>query len=414
VGDEATKSFANRTTRAFADQLSGESWGKAGKLYGTLARDPSEAFQSLAVSQNIRDALRNTEIRGKLPELLKGEADSLAAAIDARAKLSGVSLAPAERKALASELKNLESRFAKGEEAVTLDGGPAGRVIDFFKNRIEDKVVGTLGGGAGALVGGPAGAVLGAVVANAVRPALKELVPLLKVGTAVAGRYAPAVGRTTAPAAAYALTQGEQQERYNERLDQLAKVSVKPDASVVDQGLSRIPGLPPQMAGLIGADYQSKLTTLLNDMPKPKPNIRGKAYETLSSDDLRLANAMWEATTKPLSVFDDFRGGMLDYDKVQYAWKQYPGLKQAAQYGLIDIMTVQLSEEDRAGIPDPVLSQLDNLFQMNGALQPSLDRGFSYRISQLAEQDAEDTQKGGQPLELPGSEPTFTERLAGQ
>lgn len=414
VTDDVTKSFADRTRQAFVDQLKSESWGKAGKLYGTLTAPESDAFRSLLVSGNVRDALRNTEIRGQLPTLLKQEGDNIAAAIDARAKLSGTTLSPVERKQLAQNLRDLETRFAKGEEAVTLDGGPAGRVIDFFKNRIEDKVVGTIGGGAGAIIGGPAGAMLGAVVANAIRPALKELVPVIRESAGAAARYAPSVTRRAAVPASYALTQGEQQEQYNERLDYLARAVTQPTmgGKVVDQGLSRVAGLPPMMAGVIGADYQAKLNQLLQDTPKPKPNIRGKAYETLSSEDLRLANAMWEATTKPLSVFDDFRGGFVDYDKTQYAWKQYPGLKQAAQFGLMDIFQHQLSEEDRAGIPDPVLSQLDNLFGMEGTLQPSLDRGFSYRISQMATPEEDTPKGGGKPLDLTSSEKTFTERIA--
>lgn len=412
VTDGATKSFADRTRQAFVEQLSSDDWGKAGKLYGSLTSQPSDAFQSLLINQNVRDALRNTEIRGKLPQLLKQEADTVASAIDARAKLSGAVISGTERRALADQLKELEGRFAKGEEAVTLDGGPVGRVVDFFKNRIEDKVVGTLGGGVGAVVGGPAGALLGSVVANAIRPALKDLAPLIRGGAEAVGRYAPSVARRAAVPAAYALTQGEKQEQYNDRLDFLARHSASPDGKVVDQGLSKVQGLPSQMAGIIGADYSSKLTTLLADMPKPKRNIRGKAYETLSSDDLRLANAMWEATTKPLSVFEDFKGGLVDYDKVQYAWKQYPGIKQAAQLGLMDIFTVQMSEPDRAGIPDSILTQLDNLFGMDGSLQPSVDRQFSYHISQMVE-PSEEGRPSGRPLDTAAAEPTFTERLAG-
>jgi hypothetical protein len=170
--------------------------------------------------------------------------------------------------------------------------------------------------------------------------------------------------------------------------------------------------MPKEMAGVIGVDYQQKLSKLAADIPKPVPNIRGKAYETLSSDDLRLANAMWEATTKPLSIFEDFSKGAVDYDKVQYAWAQYPGLQQAAQVGLLDLMG-QLTESDKAGIPDPTLTQLDNLLGFGGTLQPTLAPDFVYRIGQMTA-GAQQEQGGpsGGSLDLPTTEPTFTNRIA--
>jgi len=153
------------------------------------------------------------------------------------------------------------------------------------------------------------------------------------------------------------------------------------------------------------------------DMPKPAKTFRGPAFEVLSSNDLRVANAMWEATMAPMSVFDDFESGNVDYDKVQYAWKQYPGLKMASQAGLMDILHSQLDDDGRASVPESMLTQLDYLFDMKGTLQESLDAGFAQRMSQAAAQEAKKGQQKPPPggmLAMNTAEPTFTERISGR
>ena len=160
---------------------------------------------------------------------------------------------------------------------------------------------------------------------------------------------------------------------------------------------------------------QEKLTRLAEEIPRPTRDFRGKAFESMSSSDVRKGIAMWEATVDPLSVFDDFSAGTLDYEKVQYAWKQYPGLKQAAQMGLMDILYEQASEDDRAGMPEAMLTQLDSLFDMKGALQPTRSPTFIAAIDQLAQQQAKQQKPPGRkPLELPTAEPTAMQRVAGQ
>jgi hypothetical protein len=179
--------------------------------------------------------------------------------------------------------------------------------------------------------------------------------------------------------------------------------------------IDKVGDFPPAFVIAAGADMSTKMAQLHADMPKPAPNIRGKAYETLSLQQVQLANAMYEATTNPTSVFSDFAAGNVNYDKVQYAWKQYPGLKTAAQAGLMDIMQVRLTEKTRGSIPDGMLTQLDNLFGFGGTLQPSLDPAFARRMDQIMQPaPPQPKPQSSGPLKLPGSTPTFTERLSGQ
>ncbi len=161
---------------------------------------------------------------------------------------------------------------------------------------------------------------------------------------------------------------------------------------------------------------QEKAANLLRDMPKPAPGSRGNPEQSLSSEDLRIANAYWEATMEPMSVFDDFTSGTMDYDKLQYTWKQYPGLHEAAQMGLMDILHEQMSDGERDAMPDSVVTQLDMLFGMGGTLSPTIERGFSTRIDQAgaAEQQKPPPPPRGAQLSLPSAKPTYTQRLAGQ
>lgn len=256
------------------------------------------------------------------------------------------------------------------------------------------------------------------MVLDTVSTALRHIMPAIETA---AGQAAGTGGaKVVAPAAERpkSLSPEEMQDRYREQLDKVNESVNNPDHDKRMALIDKVGDFPPPFVIAAGADMSAKMAQLHADMPKPTPNLRGKAYETLSTQQVQLANAMYEATTNPMSVFSDFASGNVDYDKVQYAWKQYPGLKTAAQAGMMDIMQTRLSEKSRGAMPDGMLTQLDNLLGFDGALQPSLDHGFSSRMDQVTQQAAQPApankpQSSG-PLKLPGSQPTFTERLSGQ
>jgi len=143
---------------------------------------------------------------------------------------------------------------------------------------------------------------------------------------------------------------------------------------------------------------QQRLARLSQDIPKPRQDIRGPAYESLSSNDVRLANAMYEATVDPMSIFEDYQRGTVDYDKIQYAWKQYPGLQQACQAGVIDMLTVQMGDPDRAAIPDTTLTQIDYFFGFGGTLQPSVSAALGRNMTLAAGPEQQEQQQQGRPL----------------
>ena len=260
------------------------------------------------------------------------------------------------------------------------------------------------------------------LVLDKVSTALQHVIPAVETAAASAAGRAPSSSSRTAeperPERPAPMTPDEQQDRYREQLDTVNKAVAAADPEERAELFERIADLPAPLVLAASADMGERMAQLQADLPKPVPNIRGKAHETLSADQLRLANAMYEATVDPMSVFSDFAAGDVDYDKVKYAWKQYPGLKQAAQAGLMDILTVRLSEGDRSSVPDNILSQMDNLFGFDGGLQPTLDRGFSSRMDQVFAAASEPQQNappsGGGKLNSPLAQPSFTQRIAGQ
>lgn len=419
--DPLVKSYAARTQAAIGDSLASEAFGDAGKAYRALTNLQEQKFSVLADQGLTRDALRTAEVRGQLGDIARAETQRIADAWEARATLSGEKV-PVD---LRPQLRKFEEMISRAESASTLDGGSAGRVIDYFKNKAQDKMLGTIGAGIGGMVGGIPGALLGNIVVKALKPQMETIADALRAsvtgaavkrvsrgmsaavdsGASATGRYAPAVAK--------AATREAMQGQYNARMEALGQLSASSGGGALEEGVAAVSAVSPELAPLISAGFGDKVTQLMNDMPKPTPNIRGKAFEVLSSDQLREANAMWEATVEPMSVFDDFASGNLDYDKVQYAWKQYPGIKTAAQMGLMDIMQTQLNDDERAGVPDAMLTQLDYLFDMQGALQPSVGRELAASVTMMAAKQPTKQPRPPQTVfKLESSTPTFTQRIA--
>jgi len=388
--DQITKDYVAREVTTIAGQLSAPAFGKAGELYSRLTSPPDPGYQQLLDPTALRAALSKADSTGVLPGALKLLATAVLDAHDAKKQFGG---GAADRE-VAKQLKAIEDKFDKAEKAVTLDGGPAGRVLDYF--------TGKPGADATGLRGAPELTVL-----NTMRPQMERLLPVLGKREE---RYTGGGYRTPIPS--LPKSNGELQSLYSERMQTLSQNVASPDPESIAASLKGLPNVPPSVQVAIGSDAQERMARLLQDMPKPTANVRGKAYETLSSDDLRKANAMWEATVKPMSVFSDFHSGTIDYDKAQYAWKQYPGLQQAAQAGLMDALHSHLDDDERANIPDSTLTQLDYLLGFNGTLQTSVDRGFSSRMTAMGQAESQKKPQHNGPLELSTSKPTFTERIA--
>jgi hypothetical protein len=387
AGDEGTKVFVANAAKEIRGALGSEAFGEAGKHYQALST-ATQSLDNMTDPKAVREALSGLQGHGVLPNALRQAQDQIAKSYDAAAALAGVK----RPKSLAKELTAGEQLFHAAEEALTLDGKAMERVFEVSQH---------VGIHEAAAPHHQAGEM---TVADAVDGEMDNLVPILRDGASGGSpmRYRPM--QAGAAAATLPLTVEESRDQYKERLDTLTKLQ------------TQMPGTDGGEHPLIASDAHDKMATLLRDIPKPPSTPLGPmGPDSLSSDDLRLANAMWEATTEPLSVVQDLASGYVDPDKASYAWKQYPGLQRACQAGIVDVLSNDLSQEEREGIPENILTQLDATFGFGGRLQETSDPIFAARMSEVfhADQQKRPPPPQGGMLKLPGADPTFAQRIAG-
>jgi hypothetical protein len=174
------------------------------------------------------------------------------------------------------------------------------------RNIGESYTADLLGMGVGAAIGG----IPGMIVARALSPVLGD-VASAAFGKAVKGAGEKA-GRSFGKQAAAGLGQtlsgavrrgaAWQQNTYRENVNRLVGLVSQTSPDEAEQSDRALASLPPEIQGMAGAEMRAKLETLMAELPKPQPNIRGEEFETLSRQDLRRAQAMWEATMQPMSV----------------------------------------------------------------------------------------------------------------
>lgn len=370
--DPGTAAWATRNANIIEAHLGSDDFGGAGAAY-RLAKAPTvDKFKALEDPRAVREMLRTAASREVLTAPLEEQRQAALQAASARAFLSG-HRAPAGD--LDKQYQSLGKKFSDAGNAVTLDGGPIGKIVDYFKNALSDRVAESQ------VIGDDPGR----VTANVVRPRVSALVPqlqgaLLKTQPQEGGRLTRAMLAVT----------------HKDRLETLEQVLANQDhVEFVDEGIKAFPGVDDNLQLAVHSDVGAKLGQLYRDLPKPQSGLRGRAYDSLSSDDLRKARGMWEATMDPLSVVDDLSRGTLDYDKADYAAKQYPGLVTALQAGVLDAITSQLSKSQAASIPEPLLTQIDYAFQFGGALQATVDPAFSARMDQAAQQAGQEPEPQG-------------------
>lgn len=440
-GDEATRAFGQRIRTELTDDLSSEAFGTGGKVYGRsqVLTDP---LAELADPKVLRERLKSLEMQGELLGELDKRNRIWEDAFSARKALSKENTPKGSKAAI----DLLTKRVAAAERVLTLDGKSTGRVIDLIESGaaklgaeatsgsttraatwVQDKLMGMakdklLGVVAGAgMGGGIPGMALGYMVSNYVAPMIgKSLTPLIsKAGRrAVAESVLPvaaklggslAQGHVATAHEAYDKTHDkpaataqkrepllipDRQKRYRERIDQLNEFSDEQSADLAMQGMTYMHEAPPELTQQVAAEMNAKVGRLMQEIPKPKPHIGGAAYEVLSVQDLKRSEAMWDATFEPMGMFEQFDKGTVNYDRIEYTWKQYPGLKQAVQAGITDVLNAQLSGDQRARIPANVLTQWDYLGGFNGELQQMNSPQFSANVSELfAEAEKKDQQK---------------------
>lgn len=379
--DEGTQQFAATAAKSVREALASDAFGEAGKAYQAILNAPDLGKMSDAVS--VREALRGLQEPGALSSSLRNAQNKVSAAYDALSKLTG----EAAPKGLAKGFEASQAMLEAAEKAVTIDGKPMRAVLDAAQRPMSAATGKTISE---------------TTVSDAVDGELDHLTPVLRdAATGGSPRlYRPMSG--AAAAAALPLTVEEEREQYDKRLKQLTGASTNPAGAE---------GQHP----MIAAEAGNKISQLLTDIPKPPSGPLGsEGPQAMSADDLRLANAMWEATMEPGSVIRDLASGYVDPDKAAYAWKQYPGYQRAAQAGILDVLSHDLTQEERNMLPENLLTQLDATFGFGGRLQETSDPFFAARMSEMYRTPPE-KRAPPQPngvLKLPGSDPTFTERIA--
>lgn len=457
----AVRAFSERVSQDLMSDLGSDVFGSAGELY-RKAHVAEDALEGLSNSSALRDRLRKLNLQGELLEEVRERNGAWELALDARKQLTGK--APKES---AKALKELESRVASAESVLTLDGKSTGRVLDFLGTkagsgagratawasselggdivgvRLADRMVGMAAGGA---IGGVPGMALGYLVGNYVAPYINRAVrPVLRSMGQVAGRQAArwsgakaveasgkflgsghistghAVAANVAqpqPKPRERKTPEQRQEQYKERMELLASFDSEQTPERTAQALTYFYDVSPDTLAGISADTTRRVQQLIADMPRPEPHLGGPAYETLSMQDLQKSEAMWEATMEPMSVFDDFERGIVDYTKVQYVWKQNPGLQEAVRAGFTDAFMNQMDDGTRAYLPPQYLAQIDFLTGANGTLHRTADRGFSMRMSQAFEETKQQRNKKPDPpmsaSPMAKHKRTYTQKLMGR
>jgi hypothetical protein len=389
--DPTVKSWALRQAAATEQALGSDAFGSAGAAYKQAHALPSESLAALSDPAQAREVLRRAESKGVLLKPLSEQRDAAVAAAAASELLSGKKGA---KRDVAQKYRDLEDKFAKAEDSVLFDGAGAGNIKDYFDDQLDNRMGSTVGND------------LTQVTANAVRPKLEQIAPILR-----GSRF-----KRSEPRAQGGPTRSTLAEVHKLRMEGLADMLGDVDSLAMSQeALKAFPKVDDALQNQVGQNISGVLSQLYKDLPKPSSDLRGKSYASLSSDDLRKANAMWNATFDPMGMVDDFRNGVCDYDRVEYTHKQYPALMMAAQAGLIDLLGAQLNAKQRESIPDPILSQVDYLFGFGGKLQSTVDYAFGQRMEQAAQQEQQAQSQqgggGGGRLQLPSNE-TGPQRIA--
>jgi hypothetical protein len=395
-----------KVNQAWADDIAAE--GRVTKLGSFFSRDVNERYGRQAARVDPDKIGKYLDGLGKktLPD------QDLRAMVERKAALmKEVSAAydiPAEKVAKAIEsAKQLGSSIEAANKVMTTAGGLETTIANILGARVSHLAAhaggGAVGGLAGAMVGGPVGSVVGALAGHSIGGAVEEFaahrVPQLvgKLFSAVKGyrpnavpvAYQRALNRNVSsmiPAGArglFAATsdagRAAQLDQYKKRSEVLAQLQ-QPGATLAVG--ERVMGQYDKVQPTLGASAQIAAKGLLGQLAANWPGttevspVPSRNRALVSDQDIRTANARWEATADPFSVFTDFEKGNADPEKVAFAWAQYPELQQLFQAAALDAIN-QLPEE--ANVPMDRLSSLDQLLGMGGQLDPSLRPDFMAR-----------------------------------
>ena len=107
-----------------------------------------------------------------------------------------------------------------------------------------------------------------------------------------------------------------------------------------------------------------------------------------------------------MSIFKDFKRGMVDYDAVTYLRKQWPDLIQTAQMATVDLLQHLPAD---APVPDNRVTQLDLFLGANGALDDTLTPSFLKSMQHMGEYAA--AQEAANKNKPPANQANFAEQF---
>lgn len=380
-----------KVNQAWADDIAAE--GRVTKLGSFMSRDVSDRYGQFAQRVDPDKIERYLDGLGKrtLPDT------DLNAMLETKSQLmrevsAAYGIPEALTKKAAQTTEELSKALKAAHTLMTTSGGLETQIATLLQSRLAQ----IAGSAVGATVGGALGSVPGALVGHSVGAAIEEYaatrVPQMvsalfsnKLGFGKLPQvYQKALNRQvteSVPAAARFLfkstadaSRAEQLDTYEKRTKVLAQLAASPDAlaSAAQPALGRFSLVQQTLPASTQLAAQERIQRLQQAWPGQQQlsavKASGKAQTTISDQQLRLAEAMWEATTKPLSTMDDFAAGKLDPDKAEWTWLQFPELQQLFQASALDALH-SLPEDTE--LPHNALAQLDLFLGFGGALDPS-------------------------------------------
>lgn len=383
-----------------------------------------------------------------------------------RAADAGYALSPESRKLLLetqqavtqlrSTLDKAEDLMRRGEEGARALGEGAvaqGQMASIGGHLLGGPLGGAVASGvAGAMVGGRRGAAVGALTglvpglgyANTIRMAQRARAFANTTDSAVVNSLADWLERATGlqkelprlaggklksdlrldargPGGTVGIfgpsedTTKSRNEAFRSRAEWLANHSPERSVTAGEQALGPIMQAAPALGAAMLDSFNTKVANLQEAWPKTLSNslVPSRRDNTPSSNELQRAEALWSATFQPLTVFDDFKKGRLDFDKAMFCWKQWPDLQLAAQSAVVDLLQ---SLPSNALFPDEKISSLDLFLGMNGALDDTLRPEFLQTMALVAPLAAAEDQRSQSPppraaTDFAKNQQTFTERL---
>lgn len=210
---------------------------------------------------------------------------------------------------------------------------------------------------------------------------------------------------------------GEQREMHAARREVLADLVANPEKMqrAVEPVIAKAMTASPQMGTQLVEETIQRLNRLQaalpgESLPSLFPNAASGKREMVSEQELRQADAYIQATIDPQSVFDDFRAGRLDYDKLRFAKEQYPEMFEVAKAIALDVF-----RELPADLQSNMATQLDFLLDFGGGLDPTLAEDFLKRQEARFQERKKAAAAGGGQRRVPKvgqATQTYSQRLA--